>query len=66
MPMSRALKNKMRKAISPKSGTRANNQGVTDGHDVVKQDKATGPKYNGPNYPQAGLKINKSALKLGV
>ena len=62
MPMSRCLKNDMRSAKGPVAGTSTPKGSGSSS----KQYKQTGPKYSGPNYPQADpstAKYGKTGLK---
>lgn len=67
MPMSRCLKNDMRKAIKPASGTSNPGQGNGDaGGGSVKQYTSGKVKNSAPKYPQsdpATAKYGKSGMK---
>jgi hypothetical protein len=52
MAASRVMKNVLRKALKPQSGTTTVGDGAK-GNVGSKQDKATGKKYTGPNSPAA-------------
>jgi hypothetical protein len=52
MAASRAMKEVLRKALKPASGTTTVGDGAKK-NVGSKQDKTTGPKYKGPNSPAA-------------
>lgn len=65
MAASRAHKEQLHKALKPGSGTK---QGIGTSAEGIspRQDKATGKKYNGPNYPDKATNIVVPSTNKGL